>query len=395
MDTEHKPLGRFRVLDLTRALSGPAAVRQLADWGAVTVKIEVPTDDPNPPDEMSPRNGSYFQNVHRNKTSMTLNLRDERGRQIFYRLVERVDVVVENYRPAVKKRLGIDYETLKAINARLIYGSLSGFGEDGPYSDRPAFDQIIQGMGGLMSVTGFPGGLPVRAGLAISDLSAGLYLACGILTALLEREVTGEGCWVRTSLLEGMIAMMDFQAARWLTEGEIPRQVGNDHPTNFPMSAYETADRPINVAPIEQAMWQKFCGVIERPDLADNPDYQSEQLRVRNKEPLRSEITDTMRKRESAYWIDRMNTAGVPCGPIYNMDEVFEDPQVKHLRMSEKVAHPVVSAIGMLRQPVRLRDEPQKIFYPVPPRGAQTRQVLLEAGFSEQEIESFAADGVI
>jgi formyl-CoA transferase len=395
MDTEHRPLGRFRVLDLTRALSGPAAVRQLADWGAVTIKIEVPTDDPNPPDEMSPRNGSYFQNVHRNKTSMTLNLRDERGRKIFYRLVERADVVVENYRPAVKRRLGIDYETVKEINGRLIYGSLSGFGEDGPYADRPAFDQIIQGMGGLMSVTGFPGGLPVRAGLAISDLSAGLYLACGILTALLEREVTGEGCWVRTSLLEAMISMMDFQAARWLTEGEIPRQVGNDHPTNFPMSAYETADRPINVAPIEQAMWQKFCGAIERPDLAENPKYQTEQLRVRNKEPLRSEITEAMLKRESAYWIDRMNAAGVPCGPIYNMDEVFEDPQVEHLRMSQKVAHPVVSRLGMLRQPVRLRDEPQKIFHSVPPRGAQTRQVLLEAGFSEQEIESFAADGVV
>ncbi|MGH0241360.1 CaiB/BaiF CoA transferase family protein [Sinorhizobium meliloti] len=395
MSVMNGPLSRFRVLDLTRALAGPAAVRQLADWGADCIKIEVPTDDPNPPDEMSPRLGSYFQNAHRNKRSLTLNLRDERGRTIFYDLVKQADVVVENYRPGVKHRLKIDYETLKEMNPKIVYASISAFGQEGPYVDRPGFDQIIQGMGGLMSATGFPGNPPTRAGIAVSDLSSGLYCSIGILVALLDREVTGKGRWVRTSLIEAMIAMMDFQAARWLTEGEIPSQVGNDHPTNFPMSAYETADSAMNIAPMEETMWHRFCEVIGRPDLAENSNYANERLRLVNKEALRSEIVPILLRKTTAEWIAAMNAAGVPCGPIYRMDQVFADEQVEKLSIVEEVQHPKIDRLRLIRQPVRLEDEPQRIAAPVPDRGFHTNEILQGIGLTENSIAELRAAGVV
>ena len=261
------PLSRFTVIDLTRARSGPTAVRQLADWGADVLKIEAAGDD----GDISSRNSSDFQNLHRNKRSLTLNLKEPEGIAILKRLAERADVLVENYRPAVKHRLGIDYETLRAINPRLVYASISGFGQDGPYRERPGFDQIAQGMGGLMSITGLPGQGPVRAGVAIADLTAGVFCAMGILLALIEREESGAGQWVQSSLLAAQIAMLDFQAARWLISGEVPEQAGNNHPTSIPTGVFATADGHINIAASGGEIFARLCKALGAEQLATDP----------------------------------------------------------------------------------------------------------------------------
>jgi formyl-CoA transferase len=266
------PLARFKVLDLTRARAGPAAVRQFADWGADVLMVE----GREPLELSGHRDSSDFQNLHRGKRSLSLDLKSQEGREIFYRLVRDADVVFENYRPEVKHRLGVDYETLRAINPRLVYVSISGFGQEGPYRDRPAVDQIVQGMAGLMSVTGLPGQGPVRAGIAVSDCAAGVYGALGAMMALLEREATGEGRWVRTSLLQSLIGLTDFQAARWLTDGEVPDQAGNDHPSMAAMGLFPTADGSVNIAAAGASLFQRFCraagaeGLLADPRFADS-----------------------------------------------------------------------------------------------------------------------------
>src|SRR5918998_973093 len=292
-----RALSRFTVLDLTRVRSGPTAVRQLADWGANVIKIEPPEDMQAGEGPGGPRHGSDFQNLHRNKRSLSLNLKSDEGREVLRRLVERADVLVENYRPDVKHRLGIDYDALKAVNPRLVYASISGFGQDGPYRERPGFDQIAQGMGGLMSITGLPGQGPVRVGIPMADLSAGLYCSIGILVALLARDETGEGQWVQTSLLQAQIAMLDFQATRWLMDGEVPKQAGNNHPTSIPTGVFETADGYINIAVTGQAIWERFCRAIAREDLIAHPDYATSALRSRNRDALGREITAALRER--------------------------------------------------------------------------------------------------
>jgi len=271
MDARFLPLGRFTVLDLTRVRAGPTCVRQLADWGANVLKVELPESVEGNTALGGPRHGSDFQNLHRNKRSITLNLKEPEGLQLFKRLVTAADVVVENYRPDVKYRLGVDYESLSQINPSLVYGSISGFGEDGPYQDRPGFDQIAQGIGGLMSITGIPGQGPVRAGIPIADLCAGLFCAMGILTALLEREVSGKGQWVKTSLLQAQIFMLDFQATRWLMEHEVPPQAGNNHPTSIPTGVFKTKDGYINIASAGQAIWERFCKAIEAEEFLSDP----------------------------------------------------------------------------------------------------------------------------
>ena len=265
-----KALTRFTVLDLTRVRSGPTCVRQLADWGANVIKIETPPGLEEPMG--GPREGGDFQNLHRNKRSMTLNLKAPEGLAAFKRMVKKADVVVENFRPDVKKRLGIDYKTLAKINPRIVYASISGFGQDGPYAGRPGFDQIAQGMGGLMSVTGLPGQGPVRVGIPVADLSAGLLAATGILVALLEREKSKKGQQVATSLLQAQIFMLDFQAARYLVQGEVAKQAGNNHPTSAPTGVYKTDDGYINIATAGQTIWKRFCEAIEAPELAKKPE---------------------------------------------------------------------------------------------------------------------------
>ncbi len=388
-------LARFTVLDLTRVRAGPTCVRQLADWGANVVKVEMPEGLEAGEGLGGPREGPDFQNLHRNKRSLTINLKDKRGQEIFHRLVKQADVVVENYRPDVKARLGVDYETLSKINPRLVYGSISGFGQDGPYRERPGFDQIAQGMGGLMSITGAPGGGPMRVGIPVADLCAGLFCAMGILTALLEREQSGKGQWVQTSLLQAQIFMLDFQAARWLVKQEVAKQAGNNHPTSIPTGAFKTSDGHINIATAGQKIWERFCDAIGAPEFKTNPDYASSEARSRNRDALTVEIEKKLAPGTSAQWVEKLNAAGVPSGPIYSIDQVFDDPQVKHLKMAQPVKKQDGRDIYLVGQPVSLSRTPAKMAAPPPQVGEQTDEILSEFGFNADEIATFRKEKVI
>ena len=332
------PLNDFFVIDLTAHRAGPTAVRQLADWGAEVIKVEPPGEQVDATG--SRRDGPDFQNLHRNKRSMTLNLKSKEGLEIFFKLARRADVIVENYKSDVKHRLGVDYETVKKINPRIVYGSISGFGQDGPYAGRPGVDQIAQGMGGLMSVTGHPGQGPVRVGIAINDTSAGLLLSYGIVLALLARERTGEGQWVQTSLLEAQIYMLDFQAARYLMKGEVAGQEGNFHPTSPGTGMFQTADGYINIAASGDNLWRRFCEAAGARDLLDNPDFKTVVARARNRSALIAHLNEIMRRHPSAYWVELLNKVGVPCGPINTIDQTFADPQVRHLGIAKPVTPP-------------------------------------------------------
>jgi formyl-CoA transferase len=380
------------VLDLTRVRAGPTCVRQLADWGADVIKIEMPENEGG---MGGPRDGPDFQNLHRNKRSMTLDLKNPKGVEIFRTLVKHSDVVVENFRPDVKFRLGIDYESLKPINKRLVYASISGFGQDGPYRERPGFDQIAQGMGGLMSITGLPGQGPVRVGIPVADLGAGIFAATGILIALLEREVSGEGQWVRSSLLQAQIQLLDFQAARWLIARDVPGQAGNDHPTSIPTGVFPTSDGHINIAAAGTHIYRRFCEAIGAPQLIDHPDYKTDKLRSKNRAGMNKAIGEITKHKSSRAWIDILNKAGVPCGPIYNMDEVFADPQVQHLHMAAPVHHPRLGDIAVVAQAVELSRTPSGVRYPTPEKGEHTDEVLGELGFDAAAIADLRKHKVV
>ena len=384
-------LQHLRLLDLSRVRAGPTCVRQFADFGADVIKIESPPGvDPN--EGMGgARSGSDFQNLQRNKRAMTLNLKLPAARAVFERLAKTADVVVENYRPDVKFRLGIDYESLARINPRIILASISGFGQDGPYRDRPGFDQIAQGMSGLMSVTGLPGQGPVRVGAAVADVSAGLFAALGIMTALLEREHSGKGQWVQSSLLQAGITLTDFQAARYLKEGEVPPQVGNDHPTSMPTSAYRTADGHINVAASGEGMWTRLCGAIGREDLLKRPEFAGQPARAENRARLNAEINKALAGKTSAEWIDALNAAGVPCGPIYTMDQVFADPQVRHVGAAVEVESRSLGKFRVVNQAVKLSRTPARVASAAPEVGEHTDEILTELGYSRDEIARLRA----
>ena len=389
------PLGRFTVLDLTRVRAGPTAVRQLADWGANVIKIESPGYMDTESGMGGARHGPDFQNIHRNKRCMTLNLKDPKGHAILMRMVEQADVVAENFRPDVKGRLGVDYDSLASRNRRIILASVSGFGQDGPYAGRPGFDQVAQGMGGLMSITGLPGQGPVRVGVPIADLAAGMYAAIGILIALLQREETGRGQWIHTSLLQAQIAMLDFQAARWLIAGDVPPQAGNNHPTSTPTGVFKTADGHMNLASAGEIMWQRLCTVLEADLLVEDPDFATEKLRFKNRDRLNDALAEYLSKRTSAEWIEALNEAGVPCGPIYDIGEVFSDPQVQHLGMAAPVSHPALGNIEVVNNPITMSESPEVPYTATPERGEHTEEVLSEYGYSPEEIESFRGDGTI
>jgi formyl-CoA transferase len=381
-----RALERFTVLDLTRVRAGPTCVRQLADWGANVIKIELPPE-PGGADQLGgPREGSDFQNLHRNKRSMTLNLKAPAALAAFKRMVKKADVVVENFRPDVKRRLGIDYAALRKINPKLIYASISGFGQTGPYADRPGFDQIAQGMGGLMSITGLPGQGPVRVGIPIADLSAGLFCALGILVALLERETSKQGQHVTTSLLQAQIFMLDFQGARWLIDREVPKQAGNNHPTSIPTGVFKTADGAINIASTGSTIWARFCAAAGASELMRRPEYQTAAGRSKHRDALNADIERYTVKRSSAEWIELLNKAGVPCGPIYSIDQVYADPQVEHLGMAQTVKRKDKSTLRMAGQPVSLSRTRSRLAAPPPALGEHTDQVLKEFGFSAKEI---------
>jgi crotonobetainyl-CoA:carnitine CoA-transferase CaiB-like acyl-CoA transferase len=386
-------LSHLRVIDLTRVRAGPTCAKQFADWGADVIKVEAPATDGE--DGFGPRQGSDFQNLHRNKRSITLNLKDPRGVEALKRLVKTADVVIENYRPDVKHRLGIDYETLAKENPGLIYASISGFGQDGPYRDRAGFDQIAQGMGGLMWVTGLPGQGPVRAGIPVADLTAGLYAALGVMIALQERSRTGKGQWVQSSLLSAMVAMMDFQAARWLVEGHVPGQAGNDHPTSIPTGVFPTADGYVNIAAAGNVIWTRLCEALGEPSLATQPEYATGALRSNNRAALNELLAGLTRRHGSIELIDLLNKAGVPCGPIYKMNEVFDDPQVKHLGMAAPVPKPGGGELSLVGPAIRLSRTPARMKRAMGPAGEHNAEILRELGYAQAEIERLRADKVI
>ena len=389
------PLARFTVLDLTRVRSGPAAVRQFADWGATVIKIEAPGQALDDKPGGSAQSSDY-QNTHRNKLGVTLNLKDPEGRAIFLDLVRRADVVVENFRPDVKFKLGIDYESRREVNPRIVYGSVSGFGQDGPYRDRPGLDQIAQGLSGMMSVTGEPGRGPMRAGIPVADLSAGLFCAIGLLVALLEREVSGHGQWVQTSLLQAQLSMMDFQAMRWLVDGEVPGQSGNDHPTSSPTGVFPTQDGFMNIAAMGNDIFSRLCNVLEAGALAQDERFRTVRLRAANRLPLSEAIAARTRTRPTRQWIDMMNRAGVPCGPILRMDDVFADPQVAHLGMRQPLAHPALGDIAVLGRPVVLSRTIPTTFMPAPEAGQHNGDVYGRMLTMDSErLAALAARGVV
>ena len=390
--TNAGPLARFKVIDLSRVRAGPTAVRQLADWGADVIKIEAPEGDSGLGGE---RHGPDFQNLHRNKRSLTLNLKAPEGLAVLKRLVEHADVVVENYRPDVKFRLGVDYESLKKINKRIVYASISGFGQDGPYRDRPGFDQIAQGMGGLMSITGVPGQGPMRVGIPVADLTAGVFAAMGILIALLEREQSGEGQWVQSSLLGAQISMLDFQAARWTIAKEVPGQAGNNHPTSIPTGVFATADGHINIAAAGNDIYLRCCKALGAPHLAADPRFATGRSRLENRDLLNAEIEAITRGKTSAEWIETLNAEGVPGGPIYQMNEVFDDPQVKHLGMTRIIAHKVLGDVEVVGQPIELSRTPWSVRLPTPEPGEHTDAVLGELGYGAAEIAALRGKKVV
>lgn len=393
--TPSTALENLRVLDLSRVRAGPTCARIFADFGADVLKIESPPGvDPN--ENMSgARHGYDMQNLHRNKRSLTLNLKKESGKAVLRRLIADADLLIENFRPDVKDRLGLDFETLHALNPRLILVSVSGFGQSGPYRLRAGFDQIAQGMGGMMSVTGLPGQGPVRAGIAVADSAAGLYGAIGALVALQERAVSGKGQWVQTSLLEAQIAMMDFQAARFLVEGTVPPQAGNDHPYATPMGVYATRDGHINLGVGAEGHWRSFCGVLGQPELASDPRYDSVEKRFAARPELRVLLEEIMSTQDSAHWLDACEKASVPAGPIYSVDAMFDDPQVQHLGIAQPVTHPVLGDIRVIGEPVGLSRTPASVVSPTPDAGEHNDEILAELGYDAAAIAQLRADGAI
>ncbi len=396
-DAEHAlPLADLVVIDLTIARAGPTAVRQLADWGADVIRIEPPkrTKEAGGSSGMEHLTADYL-NLHRNKRSLSLDLKSPEGCALLHRLIPQADVLVENMRPPVKERLGFDWETVHALNPRMIMGSISGFGQTGPYAERGGVDQIAQGLGGMMSVTGLPGQGPVRAGVAISDITAGLQLAVGILVALHERTHTGVGRRVETSLLESMIGMLDFQAARWTVDREIPQQTGNHHPTLGPMGLFPTRDGHINIAAPWGRLWEAFARAIERPDLLEDDRFRSAPSRARNRDALSALLDDVLACETTATWLERMNAAGVPAGPVNDLRETFEDPQVRHLGVAAKITHPTKGEIEIIRNATHLAGVPDEIRRPSPEAGEHSVEILRDFGWSAVEIAGLQRSGVV
>ena len=379
-------LDHIKVLDLTRVRSGPTCVRQLADWGADVIKVELPESIEPDGTLGAKRHTADFQNLQRNKRSVTLNLKEDEGRKLFLKLVETADVVIENFRPDVKDKLGIGYEALKAVNPRIILGSISGFGQDGPYATRPGFDQIAQGMGGLMSITGEPGKGPMRVGIPVADLTGGLFCAMGVLIALIEREKSGQGQWVQSSLLQAMTFMLDFQAARYLMENHVPKQAGNDHPTSIPTGVFPTKDGHINIAAAGERIWQRLCDVLGAPEWAQDERFNSADRRSKNRHELNAMIADKTKHRTSAEWVEALNDAGVPTGPIYDMAGMFADEQVKHLGIAAECDTHCFGRTRMMAQPIVMSRTDSRLVVAPPEKGEHTDEVLKGLGLSDAEL---------
>ena len=386
-------LQRFRVIDLTQVRAGPTACRQLADWGADVIQVQMP-EHMRGDDTLGGQDGSDYQYTHRNKRSITLNLKEPEGIRVLKQLIASADVVVENFRPDVKFRLGIDYDSLKLDNPGLVYASISGFGQTGPLAGRPGFDQIAQGMGGLMSVTGEPGQAPMRVGIPIADLCAGIFAAQGILVALLEREKSGQGQWLHTSLLEAMVYMMDFQTSRWLIDGDVATQAGNFHPTSIPTGVYKARDGYMNIAVFGSKIWERFCDILGAPQWVTDERYHDKMGRSVNRDSLNAEINRLLAAQDRAYWIERLNAGGVACGLINNLQEVFDEPQIQHLGMVKDVVSSRQGAQKMVGQPMQLARTPSTIARAAPRRGEHTEEILGELGLGASDLARMKSEGV-
>ena len=386
-------LSRFRVVDLTQVRAGPTAARQLADWGADVIQVQMP-EHMRGDDTLGGQEGSDYQYTHHNKRSITLNLKEPDGIAVLKKLVETADVLLENFRPDVKTRLGIDYETLSKINPRLVYASISGFGQTGPYATRPGFDQIAQGMGGLMSVTGLPEHGPLRVGIPIADLCGGIFAAYGVTVALLEREHSGKGQWLHISLLEAMMYMMDFQTSRWTIDGEIPGQAGNFHPTSIPTGVYKTSDGHINIAVFGGKIWERFAEAMGAPEWITDERSKTKTNRSVHRAWLNAEIEKRLMGNTSDYWIATLNEAGVACGRINNLKEVFEEPQVQHLGILKRITSKHLGEQTLMCQPVTLTRTPSTIARAAPKRGEHSEEILSEIGYDADAISRMKAAGV-
>ena len=388
-------LSHIRVIDLTRVRSGPTAVRQLADWGADVIKVEAP-ESVEPDGALgASRHTSDFQNLHRNKRSITLNLKQPEAIEILMKLVETSDVIVENFRPDVKERLGVDYESLKSRNPKIILASISGLGQDGPYAKRPGFDQIAQGMGGLMSITGAPGEGPMRVGIPVADLTAGLFCAMGIQTALLEREKSGLGQWVNTSLLQAQIFMLDFQAARWLSENHVAGQAGNNHPTSVPTGVFKTSDGSINLAVAGETIWKRFVEAVDKGEWLEMDEFKNAKERLKNRDYLNKLIEEVTITKTSDEWVEKLEKVGVPCGPINSIDKVFDDPQVKHLGIAQSIDTIPFGQTQLVGQPFNLSRSPSIMKQRPPEKGEHNEDVLLDLGYSSEELDELKSKNII
>jgi crotonobetainyl-CoA:carnitine CoA-transferase CaiB-like acyl-CoA transferase len=385
-------LSHIKVVDLTRARSGPTCVRQLSEMGARVIKVEAVGDND---DATGDRHGFDFQNIHPNKRSLTLNLKHPDGLEVLTRMVKDADVVVENFRPDVKRRLGIDYESLARINPRLVYGSISGFGQTGPYSGRPGLDQIAQGLSGLMTVNGEPGRGPMRVGLPVADLTAGFMLAHGILAALIERERSGRGQWVHTSLLQANIRLMEFQAARYLLAGDVPGQAGNYHPISDPTGVYQASDGGLIIQAGGQTMYRRLCAALDAPELIDDPRFVTGGARLKNRPALTVELEKCLARRTADEWVQVLTDAGVPAGPVLNVEQCFANEQVKTLPVVAEVTHPVLGGQQLLGPGVNMERTPPGVCTPTPDYGQHTDEVLGELGYSAADVERFHREGVV
>ncbi len=384
------------MLDLGRFVAGPFCAVLMGDMGAEVIKIELPGrgDDTRSHGVIVNGESSYFVGMNRSKKSLTLDLKSEEGKEIFRRLVRQADVIVENFRPDVMRKLGLQYEILREINPAIIYCGISGFGKDGPYALRPSFDFIAQGMSGLMSVTGFPDRDPVRVGIPISDFVAAIYAAYGILAALVARQRTGQGQEVQISLVDGMVSLLSFQADKYFGRGEVPERGGNDHGVTSPYGTFKALDGYINIAPAGDLMWERLARALGREDLIQDPRFLTNDLRCQHRMEVNQIITEITSKRTMADWIEYLNKAGVPCGPIYNVPQTFADPQIRHQEMVLELEQPS-GRVKTLGFPLKLSRTPAALHRPAPQLGQHTEEILANLSYSAAQIKDLRDRGVI